>query len=120
MIDRVWVTKHLHQMKARSQQKFYNQGYNILFDDELDISRLPQTHYLTPELMLDWLKRNSVLEVIFGDNAHTEIVKRANVLLQFYAKQSKGHLDQEIVELTWRCQEGKHEEMVRCIQKLII
>lgn len=70
--------------------------------------------------MLQWLKQNNVLEVIFGDNAHTEIVKRANVLLQFYAKQSKGYLDQDIIDLTWKCQDGKHEEMVRCIQKLII
>jgi hypothetical protein len=56
MIDRVWVTKHLSQVKQRNNLKYYNQNYNILFDDELDITRLPNTYYLTPELMLQWLK----------------------------------------------------------------
>jgi len=57
--------------------------------------------------------------VIFGDTAHIEIVKRANVLLNFLAHKSNGDLDASIVDLTWRCQEGKHEEMVRTVYNLI-
>lgn len=77
------------------------------------------TGYLTYDLMADWLKQNKVLEVIFGESSHIEIVKRANVLLCFLAEQNGGTLDKKVIEMTWVFQDGKHEEMVRAIYNLI-
>jgi hypothetical protein len=91
----------------------------VLFDNELESNMLPTTGYLTYTLMAEWLQQNKVLEVIFGEGSHIEIVKRANVLLCFLAYTNNGALDRRYIDLTWACQDGKHEEMVRTIYGLI-
>jgi len=55
-----------------------------------------------------------------GEGAHIEIVKRCDLILKFVAKHDKQNFyDAALVDLTWRCQLGKHEEMVRTVYKLI-
>jgi hypothetical protein len=58
-----------------------------------------------------------VLETVLGENTHIEIVKRSGCLLKFLAKQ--GSLPAEMIELIWKCQLGKHEEMVRVVYNII-
>jgi hypothetical protein len=57
------------------------------------------------------------LETVFGENTHLEIVKRSGCFLKFLAKQ--GALPNETIDLIWKCQQGKHEEMVRVIYNVI-
>lgn len=80
MIDRVWKTKLLPTLRH------YHQNWDLLFDSDLDFSKLRTTNYLTPELMASWLQENRVFETIFGDTAHIELVRRTNVLLMFMAR----------------------------------
>lgn len=54
---------------------------------------------------------------MFGENTHLEIVKRSSCILKFLAKQ--GALPEESVDLLWKCQLGKHEEMVRVVYSTI-
>mmetsp|Transcript_9589 Transcript_9589/g.9218 ORF Transcript_9589/g.9218 Transcript_9589/m.9218 type:complete len:225 (+) Transcript_9589:1473-2147(+) len=67
--------------------------------------------------MKNWILEQKVLETVFGENTHLEIVKRSGCFVKFLAKQ--GVLPPEIVELVWKCQQGKHEEMVRVIFNII-
>jgi len=62
--------------------------------------------------MRDWILNERILDVVFGENTHLEIVKRSGCILKFLAKQ--GSLPPETVDLIWK-QQGKHEEMVRVI-----
>lgn len=43
--------------------------------------------WLTSELLKDWILQNKILEIVFGENTHTEIVKRSSSILKFLAKQ---------------------------------
>jgi len=54
---------------------------------------------------------------VFGENTHVEIVKRSGCILKFLAKQ--GSLPPESVDLLWKCQLGKHEDMVRVVYSTI-
>jgi len=115
MIDRVWKTKLLPSMRHS-----YHQNWDVLFDSDLDFQKLAVTQYLTPDLIAEWLTENKVFDTIFGESAHLEIVRRANVLLMFMARHNNGNLDQSIIDLTWKCQDGrKHDEMVRTLYCLI-
>lgn len=60
-----------------------------------------------------------MLAIILGEGAHIEIVKRCSNILKFLARNSKEHFDFETVELIWKCQAGKHEEMVRTVYQVI-
>lgn len=65
--------------------------------------------------MGEWLHHNKVLENIFGEGAHVEIVKRSGSILKFVARYARDAFTAETVELVWKCQAGKHEEMVRTV-----
>lgn len=66
-----------------------------------------------------WLISNNVLQIILGPTAHIEIIKRSGPLLKLLCRPNEVLFDESIVELVWRCQVGKHEEMVRTIYNLI-
>lgn len=72
---------------------------------------------MTEETLKDWILNNKVLDIIFGENTHIEIVKRGGSILKFLAKQNA--LPEDSVELIWRCQQGKHAEMVRVVYSII-
>lgn len=67
--------------------------------------------------MKDWILQEKVLEIVLGENTHSEIVKRGCCILKFLAKQ--GHLPIDSVDLIWKSQIGKHEEEVRVVYALI-
>jgi len=73
--------------------------------------------WLSPDLLRDWILQFKILDIAFGENAHLEIVKRSSCLLRFLAK--KESLPQDSIDLIWRCQLGKHEEMVRVVYNII-
>ena len=70
--------------------------------------------------MTEWLIDQKVPEIILGENAHVEIVKRCGPILKFLSKFGNDQgLGQDTVDLMWKCQLGKHEEMVRTVYNLI-
>jgi hypothetical protein len=42
--------------------------------------------WLTPDIMRDWILNQKVLEIVFGESTHLEIVKRSSCILKFLAK----------------------------------
>jgi|LauGreDrversion4_2_1035121.scaffolds.fasta_scaffold14831_4 hypothetical protein len=73
--------------------------------------------FITEDILKDWLLQNRVLDIVFGENTHIEIVKRGGCILKFLAKLNS--LPEESVDLIWRCQQGKHAEMVRVVYSII-
>ena len=73
--------------------------------------------WLNAEALKDWILEKKILEIVLGDNTHLEIVKRSGCILKFLAKQDA--LPQETIDLIWKSQLGKHEEMVRVIYNMI-
>ena len=54
---------------------------------------------------------------MLGENTHLEIVKRSGCVLKFLAKFDA--LPSDTFDLIWKCQLGKHEEMVRMVYNII-
>jgi hypothetical protein len=73
--------------------------------------------YINSESLRDWILKQKVLEIVFGENTHVEIVKRSASVMAFLAKDHA--LPNEIVDLVWKCQIGKHEDMVRVVYSTI-
>jgi hypothetical protein len=56
-------------------------------DTEMIGVRAPKPpKWLTPEAMKDWILNEKILDVVFGENTHLEIVKRSGCILKFLAK----------------------------------
>lgn len=51
--------------------------------------------------MRKWLQDQKILEIVFGDNTHLELVKRGGCILKFLAKQQD--LPKEALDLLWKC-----------------
>jgi len=81
--------------------------------------KVKPSEHMTTQSMKEWLVENKVLEIILGGDAHLEIVKRCAPILKFMSKYGEGKFDEDTVALVWKCQLGKHEEMVRTVYALI-
>ena len=66
-----------------------------------------------------WIFENGILQIILGPNAHIEIVKRSVTILKMLPRYGDDLFDESIVDLIWKCQLGKHEEVVRTVYNLI-
>lgn len=78
----------------------------------------PPSEVLKVSDMKAWLLEQGVLQIILDQNTHQEIVSRSGPLLILLTKQ-ESLFDENIVELIWKSQLGKHEEMVRTVYNLI-
>ncbi len=72
---------------------------------------------LTEKELVEWILRNNLLGLLLNENAHSEVVKRASHILLFLAQQSA--MTNEHIELLWRCQQDKHEDIIRVVYDTI-
>lgn len=72
---------------------------------------------MSKEILKDWIAKEKIAELIFGEGAHPEIVKRSAPVLRFLSVENS--LSMEMIDQVWSCQEGKHEETVRVVYTLI-
>ena len=68
-------------------------------------------------IVKDYILKEKVAETLFGEGAHSEILKRAAPIIRFLCQQ--GAITQQIIDMIWNCQQGKHEETVRVVYALI-
>lgn len=68
--------------------------------DMLGYKGLKAPKWLTAESMKNWIIQEKILDIVFGENTHLEIVKRSGCILKFLAKQ--GAFPAEAVELIWK------------------
>ncbi len=68
---------------------------------------------LSADYLVKWIVEHGILEMILNDSAHPELVRRTAHILTFLARH--GAVTVEIIELLWRCQLDKHEDIVRAV-----
>ena len=69
------------------------------------------------EILLKWIIDNNIVPKILDEDAHQEVIKRAFDIFCFLAKGNA--ITKDILELLWKCQEEKHEDIVRAIYDTI-
>jgi ubiquitin carboxyl-terminal hydrolase 9/24 len=116
MISSIEAAQNIAQQRLRLQNNPQYAGRMNMDFDMINLKEKPPK-YITAESLKDWILSQKVLEIVFGENTHVEIVKRSSCILKFLAKQ--GSLPPESVDLLWKCQLGKHEDMVRVVYSTI-
>ena len=65
-----------------------------------------------------WIIDQKILEFIFVENPHVELIKRSTEILRLLALDEK-LMTADIIEMLWSCCKEKHEEIVRATLELI-
>jgi hypothetical protein len=66
-----------------------------------------------------WILDNRILEFIFGENSHSELIKRSLAVLYLMAQNADTFPD-EILQMLWSCcSPEKHEDIIRATYELI-
>jgi len=60
-----------------------------------------------------WIIEQKVLESIYDENAHAQIIRRSSHILIFLLKQKL--ITNDILDLMWNCQKNKHEDIVLAV-----
>lgn len=71
----------------------------------------------TSDYLAKWIVENNILGIILNENAHAELVKRTSSILIFLAK--KKEITKDMIELLWKCQQDKHEDIIRVVYDTI-
>jgi hypothetical protein len=59
--------------------------------------------------MIGWLRENKIMERIYGDNLHSEIIRRSGDIPKYLAR--RRNLTIEDLDLLWEASSGKHESV---------
>lgn len=73
--------------------------------------------WLTYEYFITWVIKNEVLEMIFMDSVHPELIRRSFDIVRMLAKEDK--MDKVYLDLIWNNANGAHEDTVRATLDLI-
>ena len=74
--------------------------------------------YLDLKLFSAWIIQNGVIDFIFRENPHSELIKRSYHILYILA-QDEQTFPLDIVNNIWSCCVQKHEDIVRASFELI-
>jgi len=115
------IEKVSKQERAIQNRKAQDQtGIRKMMTESVEYDTVEKAEFFTGRMMCEWFVSNKVIEIIFGEGSHIEIVKRSASVLKMLARFGQGVFDQSTVDLIWRCQTGKHEEMVRTVYEVIV
>jgi len=73
--------------------------------------------YIDSDYVIQWIKEKKLIEYIFGDTGHPELIKRCRPILRFLAFRdeiTEAHLD-----LMWAASIGKHESIMHEVWEII-
>lgn len=76
------------------------------------------TKWLNEEKYAHWIINEKIIEFIFVENPHVELIKRSGEILRLLAQDEK-LFSPEIIEMLWSCCKEKHEDIVRATLDLI-
>ncbi len=71
------------------------------------------TGWFNADYLVKWIVQHNILGKILDDNAHAELIRRTSYILTFLARH--GAITTEMLELLWKCQQDKHEDLVRAV-----
>ena len=72
----------------------------------------------TPEMIVAWLQREQLVELIFGEGLHDQVVRRCQEVLRFLALCNA--FDQRLLDIVWRASLDKHESVKQAIYYVVI
>lgn len=70
------------------------------------------------ELLVEWLQRERIVELIFGEGLHDQLVRRCVEVLCFLA--ARNAMDVRLLELVWRASLGKHESVQQTVYSVLV
>ena len=73
--------------------------------------------WATPEFVCEWLKANEVLEALFVNFVHTEVLKRCGRIIIFLS--SNDGIGEREARMIWEASLGKHESVQKTVVKLL-
>ena len=76
------------------------------------------TKWLNLEKYSQWLVNEKIVEFIFIENPHVELIKRSLEIMYLLASQEL-YFSPEMVEMLWVCASEKHEDIVRSTLDII-
>jgi hypothetical protein len=65
-----------------------------------------------------WIINEKIVQFIFVENPHVELIKRSLEILKLLAFQEQ-YFSAEIVEMLWVCASEKHEDIIRATLDII-
>ena len=68
------------------------------------------------EILLEWLEKIKIFEIIFGENIHEAILKKSPLILIFLYINDK--LSFEKIDFIWKMTQEKHEAISASIQNI--
>ncbi|KAN0015309.1 hypothetical protein ACTFIU_008036 [Dictyostelium citrinum] len=69
--------------------------------------------YVAPHKIVEWLKENQVVELLYGETSHIQLLQKCTDILKFLAEQKS--FDRKYLDLIWSASEGKHETIENAI-----
>ncbi|KAK5577390.1 hypothetical protein RB653_002331 [Dictyostelium firmibasis] len=77
----------------------------------------PFSIYVPPQKIVEWLKENQVVELLYGETSHIQLLQKCTDILKFLAEQKS--FDRKYLDLVWSASEGKHETIENAIYDTI-
>ena len=69
---------------------------------------------------MEWIVENKVIEFIFVENPHSELIKRASGILYVFYYYDNNTFPEHYIDLIWAsCQPEKHEDIIRASFELL-
>ncbi len=76
------------------------------------------TKWLNATSFSEWLLRQQILEFIFVENPHVELIKRSHEIVRMISQDEK-LFTPAFVDMIWACTREKHEDIVRATFDLL-
>jgi len=82
-------------------------------EHEIRQNDLPVCRFLEMQRVSHWILETKILEYIFIENPHSELIKRSLELVYIRALDKENPLQESIIEAMWKCATEKHEDIIR-------
>ncbi|KAF2075266.1 hypothetical protein CYY_003442 [Polysphondylium violaceum] len=77
----------------------------------------PSFNYFPPNKISEWIKENQVIETLYGETMHIQLIQKCTDILKFLAEHSA--FERKYLDLIWNAAEGKHETIENVIYDTI-
>lgn len=97
--------------KVENRQRFTDHD---LMQNDIHVCR-----YLNFQNFSSWIQQTQILEYIYIENPHAELIKRSLELTYLRAIDKENPLQDHLIEAIWKCATEKHEEIMRATLQTI-
>ena len=106
------------EMKIKGMKEFKQINEKIVAK-AMKKQGVEQASYLDLAIFSAWISSKKVIDYIFKENPHSELIKRSHDILYIMVHDEK-NISEEHLELIWSCcQSEKHEDIVRATFDLL-